>query len=492
MAHEKVYGFCSAKCKVEVVPKSGGTFTGNVNLKSDNPRMEIINTQYTRGTAPPNTCYWVSSRFYDNSPTPLPIISLEGTIDTSERRKFQIAVIDNNGTWRYPFQLVSNADYGDTHIIAPSWSVGTNDNSDKVLTIKMANKLPSLLHTYDNEVADGQKTFTTPIIDPQNQSGRVSAPNSNAHVAPYYKIASLSMDNVTAWDEATLTLDAEYGWSSNEHHVVTYRAFAKLGSNKAVEKMSLAKIWASGQAFATFLKEDHWFIAYNETQKVIEIWVKLEYDQGNLNYRVRMSGRRHENFAKWTIHSGFTGTGVASLPSSDDGWVIENAIDTSNRMTYSTPSNATGQEIATADWVIGKLAQKNKVTNVTSYDQLMDLIKNGKRGDSFGITMDYTGSSLGGITTSEAVETHAFGHYTIDEIEVVDGVLKSFQAFGSGEVSGKFVEDETKIYATTGFGRAVVFNSSGDAFRVVNEGSLTYFLTSGVTISAFDGYYISI
>lgn len=383
-------------------------------------------------------------------------------------------------------------DNGTSYGKAPNWSIGTNDNSDKILTIAMANGLPSLVHTSNNEIIQGVKSFKTPIIDPQNQSGRVSAPNSNAHVTPYYKIASLSMDNVSAWDEPTLTLDAEYGWSSNEHHVVTYRAFIKLGNNKVVENISLAKIWASGQAFATFLKEDHWFIAYNVTQNVFEIWVKVEYDQANLNYRVRMSGRRHENFANWTIHSGFSGTGVASLPSTDDGWVIVNAIDISNRMTYSTPSNAAGQEIATADWVNNKLAQKSKVTNVTSYAQLIELIKNGKRGDSFGLTMDYTGSSFGGITAS-GVETHAFGHYTIEELTVTDGNLASFQAFGSGEISGKFIENDntTYTYATTGFGRAVVLQGYGDAFRVVEDGELTYFLTTETTTS-FDGYYISI
>ena len=256
---------------------------------------------------------------------------------------------------------------GTMYANAPSWGIktvngvttGTNDESDKIVTLKMLSLDPKVVHTIGNEGINGQKSFITPIIDPQNQSGRVSAPNSNASATPYYKIASISMDNISAWDVATLTLDAEYGWSSTEHHAVTYRAIVRLGTDKVIEKVSLAKIWASGQAYATFLKEDHWFIGYNKTQKVIEIWVKLEFDQGNLNYRVRMSGRRHENFAKWTIHSGFTGTGVASLPSTDDGWVMAQAIDISNRMAYSTPSGATGQEIATADWSIGKFVQKS-------------------------------------------------------------------------------------------------------------------------------------
>lgn len=52
---------------------------------------------------------------------------------------------------------------GNTQLTAPSWSVGTNDNSDKILTIKMANSLPSLVHTTGNETVAGTKTFTSPI-----------------------------------------------------------------------------------------------------------------------------------------------------------------------------------------------------------------------------------------------------------------------------------------------------------------------------------------
>lgn len=44
--------------------------------------------------------------------------------------------------------------------MSPSWSVGTNDNSDKILTIKMANGLPSLVHTTGNETIAGTKTFS--------------------------------------------------------------------------------------------------------------------------------------------------------------------------------------------------------------------------------------------------------------------------------------------------------------------------------------------
>ena len=51
-------------------------------------------------------------------------------------------------------------DGGAMYLTAPSWSPGTNDNSDKILTIKMANSLPSLVHTTGNEGIAGDKIFS--------------------------------------------------------------------------------------------------------------------------------------------------------------------------------------------------------------------------------------------------------------------------------------------------------------------------------------------
>ena len=63
---------------------------------------------------------------------------------------------------------------GEGYADAPSWSPGTNDNSDKILTIKMANSLPSLMHTTGNETIDGLKTFSSsPVVPgtPSNATG---------------------------------------------------------------------------------------------------------------------------------------------------------------------------------------------------------------------------------------------------------------------------------------------------------------------------------
>ena len=59
---------------------------------------------------------------------------------------------------------------GDRYGVAPSWSVGTNDNSHKILTIKMANSLPSLVHMTGNETINGIKTFSSSPIVPSTSS----------------------------------------------------------------------------------------------------------------------------------------------------------------------------------------------------------------------------------------------------------------------------------------------------------------------------------
>ena len=60
---------------------------------------------------------------------------------------------------------------GSRYVTIPSWSPGTNDNSDKILTIKMANSLPSLVHTTGNETIAGIKTFSSSPIVPSTPSG---------------------------------------------------------------------------------------------------------------------------------------------------------------------------------------------------------------------------------------------------------------------------------------------------------------------------------
>ena len=76
--------------------------------------------------------------------------------------------------------IYNNAD-GSRYATAPSWSPGTNDNSDKILTIKMANSLPSLVHTTGNETINGIKTFSSSPVVPTTPSSATGSEIATAN-----------------------------------------------------------------------------------------------------------------------------------------------------------------------------------------------------------------------------------------------------------------------------------------------------------------------
>lgn len=484
MAHSKVYGFCDAKCKVEVVPKKGGTFEGQVFV----PYLTITNDELETNILKPSTT--VSRVFAFRSKDGKQTGSVANFTQSNGNRVSFLSTTGIDGTTIQRIDLWHLAD-NTAYVTLPSWSVGTNDNSDKALTIKMANKLPSLVHRYDAEQIDGEKLFTTPIIDPFNMSGKCQSPNSGAGDTPYYCIASFPASGFINNDRNILLFDVVIGREANIISTATFEAILQTYGDAVFGNATLTLLSRSGTSHASSSAEN-WCLTYNATAKEVQLWVKITSGQTYVFARSRINSNRNDKASKWKFN--WDPTAVASLPAEADGWNTISCVDMSNKLVASTDPSAVGKEIATADWVNNKLAQKNKVTNVTSFDQLIELIKNGKRGDSFGLTVDYTGNSMGGITNMDGVETHAFGHYTIEELTVSDSTLNSFQAFGSGEVTGKFVKDDSTSYvhATTGFGRAKVFEGLFDAFRVVEDGALSYFIIGSANVTSFEGYYISI
>ena len=76
--------------------------------------------------------------------------------------------------------LWTNAD-GSIYAETPSWSPGVNDNSNKILTIKMANSLPSLVHTTGNETINGIKTFSSSPVVPSTPSSATGSEIATAN-----------------------------------------------------------------------------------------------------------------------------------------------------------------------------------------------------------------------------------------------------------------------------------------------------------------------
>lgn len=182
-----------------------------------------------------------------------------------------------NDTW-YDLALRKGAN-GTVYGIAPSWSVGTNDNSDKIMTIKMANSLPSLVHTTGNETIAGSKRFSQGLIRQHGAISAGSVPTSDQYV-PIMNIQDSS--------------GTDFGY---------IRMFA--GANSKL--------------------------------RLLQIEVNKLNDDGSTP----------ENSFLQLFAEDENGPARATAPS--------------------TPANASGTEIATADWVLTKineLATKNKLTGL--------------------------------------------------------------------------------------------------------------------------------
>ena len=192
-------------------------------------------------------------------------------------RQLKSNYYNSDGTVASTSILTIRADSdGTAHVSAPSWSVGTNDNSDKVLTIKMANSLPSLVHTTGNESISGNKVFTSLI--------------TRVGTDPWFIVQNLKFTNGTL-------PSAECGW-------------------------------------------DIQFTDKNNTQ------------MGGIRHSQSSTGGGNTYLFTRNYNSGT----VATLQLKVD------ADGKSYCLAPSTPSGASGTEIATADWVlarINELATKN-------------------------------------------------------------------------------------------------------------------------------------
>lgn len=147
---------------VKKVSKSGDTMTGTLTA----PRVDINSNLMNSSEVPSE------NQFLDNSS-----IDRYGAVMVLDRLFRgsngdiikQLGISDRSGNFHW-INLLAVTDGGD-YANAPSWSPGTNDNSDKVMTIKMANNLPSLVHTTGNETIAGVKTFNSSPIIPSTPSG---------------------------------------------------------------------------------------------------------------------------------------------------------------------------------------------------------------------------------------------------------------------------------------------------------------------------------
>lgn len=136
------------------VSKSGDTMTGTLTA----PRVDIKSNDMEY-TAIPSANQLLDGSFVDKNGNTMVLDRLFRGSNGDIIK--QLGVSDRNGGFHW-VNLLAVSDGGD-YATSPSWSPGTNDNSDKIMTIKMANSLPSLVHTTGNETIAGVKTFTSTL-----------------------------------------------------------------------------------------------------------------------------------------------------------------------------------------------------------------------------------------------------------------------------------------------------------------------------------------
>lgn len=152
------------------VAKAGDTMTGGLTILMDYPTIYCKNTGIPSNSAPSVTKYSGLILHDEGS-------NVRGGLQicaTSTGGAILITSKSSDGSKTAYLRMYCKDD-GTAYADAPSWSVGTADNSDKIVTTKMANSLPSLVHTTGNETIAGEKTFTSrPVFSLNSSAGFIA------------------------------------------------------------------------------------------------------------------------------------------------------------------------------------------------------------------------------------------------------------------------------------------------------------------------------
>lgn len=188
------------------IDKSKETFVGKTGSEEISGQKTFCDSMYIAGvwnslnlkntnmdTDSPPTDNWIYKKLIfqdvnDNRIGELACnINIDGSHDIVLRSWFENSTKYTNGYTSFTIKRLVD---GTAYATAPSWNVGTADNSDKIVTTYMVNSLPSLVHTSGNETIAGTKTFTGTVIAPATTDSSVD----NAIVTKKYlldKIATL-------------------------------------------------------------------------------------------------------------------------------------------------------------------------------------------------------------------------------------------------------------------------------------------------------------
>ena len=162
------------------VSKSGDTMTGNLTIEKSWSPITTLRVTSASLTNPASSIRDLGYTFEDSDG--YQIGSMYERISTNGDLYLALQTKSNkSGSEKRSTITIYNSADGSAYATAPSWSVGTNDNSDKILTIKMANSLPSLMHTTGNETINGIKTFNSSPVVPSTSSGATGSEIATAN-----------------------------------------------------------------------------------------------------------------------------------------------------------------------------------------------------------------------------------------------------------------------------------------------------------------------
>lgn len=386
------------------VKRSGDTMSGNLTVQNDSVRQltlknTSISMSYERykqvGIIYGNASDGVIGKIEILRNTPSGFLGSGVIISAYNSTKTQQALSI------YSFDDGVNQE---AYVQHPSWKVGTNDNSDKSLTIKMANSLPSLVHTTGNETKTGTLTLTSKLyangdVDMWSSLVIGTAPSStlkktiaikDSEGTWYGEISSAVQSNKTTsvflrtrkWDSSVNTF-ADLG--VNILADGTAYASAPTPSNKADNSTKIATtawvntaslvVHTSGveevKGFKKFTntqwggggvayKDPRYGIAnsdnplYNGKFKFIsqvplfdanEAIISNDIIQTNTDNSIeRVAVMRDSTNVQRTLYS-------IRLNSSDGGMTM--------KLGTNPPSDANGKEVTTANWAISKFVQKS-------------------------------------------------------------------------------------------------------------------------------------
>ena len=165
------------------VSKSGDTMTGTLYTVKSGWNNRVYQSTDIDATALTST---------DNRPYMLQVMDKNNlsigndTIYTFDTRVMRESIVryfgaDKSTVAQCYLQLQAKPN-GESYITIPNWSLGTNSNDNKVLTIAMANSLPSLVHTTGNETIAGSKRFSQGLIRQHGAISAGSVPTSDQYV----------------------------------------------------------------------------------------------------------------------------------------------------------------------------------------------------------------------------------------------------------------------------------------------------------------------